>query len=167
MNSKTPKTFVGIIFLGIFILVSLVFGIIFSFNTRIFYKKPDSKKSLMFSKLELADDEQEREKGLMNRENLCADCGMLFVFKDQSIRTFWMKNTYISLDIIFLDKTGKIVKIHNKTKPFQTSEVYSSIFPSQYVLEVNAGFSKNNDLKVSDDLDIPELKKQSIDFENS
>lgn len=97
--------------------------------------------------LEVASTEQEQAMGLMFRESMEADKGMLFTYKDEDFRTFWMMNTYISLDIIFLDKDKKVVSISENTKTRQTDELYYSTAPAKYVIELNAGTSKALDLK--------------------
>ena len=90
--------------------------------------------------VEIVDDEYHRAKGLMFRENLADNQGMLFIFEKESPRYFWMKNTTLSLDIIFIDASLMIVKIHNNTTPL-SEERYASEKPAQYVVEVRAGFT--------------------------
>jgi uncharacterized membrane protein (UPF0127 family) len=90
--------------------------------------------------VELARTEPEREKGLMYREHLAPDAGMLFLFERSSVQTFWMKNTLIPLDMIFISPDYKIVGIVNDAEP-QTLSVRSVGEPSQYVLEIGAGLS--------------------------
>jgi hypothetical protein len=90
----------------------------------------------------------------MNRQTLCEKCGMLFIFDEQKPLSFWMKNTKIPLDIVFMDKDGKIVQIHQNTTPYQTTPVYNSVSPSQYVLETNAFYTKNNNISTGDIIDI-------------
>jgi uncharacterized membrane protein (UPF0127 family) len=90
--------------------------------------------------VELARTEPEREKGLMYREHLAPDAGMLFLFERSSVQTFWMKNTFIPLDMIFISSEHKIVGIVNDAEP-QTLNVRSVGEPSQYVLEIGAGLS--------------------------
>jgi hypothetical protein len=65
--------------------------------------------TLELSKVEIADTVAKQQMGLMNREELCQDCGILFVFEKPQNLVFWMKNTYISLDIIFIDANGEIL----------------------------------------------------------
>lgn len=98
-------------------------------------------------RVELANTAAEREQGLMNREFLPENAGMLFVFPSESIRTFWMKDTPISLDIIFLDSQRRVVDIKEQTIPNQTQQLYTSAAPAQYVLEVNAGWVDKASLK--------------------
>jgi uncharacterized membrane protein (UPF0127 family) len=104
--------------------------------------------------LEIAKTTQERSIGLMNRDSLCDTCGMLFVFDSSAIQSFWMKNTKIPLDMVFLDETGKVVTIHQKTTPFQESPSYQSTKPAKYVLEVNSGWSQQFSLATGDSFDV-------------
>lgn len=110
--------------------------------------------NLPLSKLEIADTDLLRTQGLMFREELCYSCGMLFVFEDEQVRNFWMKDTRVSLDIIFIKKDGTVINIAEKTKPEQTAETYQSKEAAQYVLEVNAGWSNSNSLKAGSKLKI-------------
>lgn len=91
--------------------------------------------------VEVAENDYERAKGLMYREDLPENQGMLFIFNEAKERNFWMKNTPVSLDIIFVDADLKIIKIHKDTTPFSTTN-YSSHLPAMYVVEVRAGFSE-------------------------
>lgn len=99
---------------------------------------------------EVAETPQSREIGLMNRTSLDKNHGMLFVFEAEDERTFWMKNTFISLDIIFLDKDFKVVYLHTYTQPNQTESLYPSIYPSMYAVEFNAGTALKHNIKVGD-----------------
>lgn len=65
---------------------------------------------------------------------------MIFVFPDEQVRSFWMKNTYIPLDMIFVDAQGQIVSIANGAKPMDETPI-SSIYPAKYVIEVSSGWS--------------------------
>ncbi len=87
---------------------------------------------------EIATTSAQKSKGLMMRDHLGADDAMLFVYPDDRIREFWMKDTRIPLSIAYLDKTGKIVKIADM-HPFDESRT-SSIYPARYALEVNVGW---------------------------
>ncbi len=100
--------------------------------------------------LEVARSSQKQEYGLMNRTNISVNSGMLFIFDDETQRNFWMKNTLISLDIIYLDKNLKVVQLYKSTRPNQTLETYSSKIPSQFTIEVNSGWSENHNLKIGD-----------------
>jgi uncharacterized protein len=91
--------------------------------------------------VEIVDDEYHRARGLMFRENLPDNQGMFFIFDDEAPRYFWMKNTTLSLDIIYLDATHKIIKIYGNTTPL-SEELYPSELPAMYVIEVKAGFTE-------------------------
>ena len=91
--------------------------------------------------VEIADNNETRSKGFMWRENIPDGTGMLFVWKKEVYRNFWMKNTPTSLDILFFDGDGKFLNVVEKTKPFSLDNIQSSE-PSQYVLELMAGSAK-------------------------
>ncbi len=91
--------------------------------------------------VEFALSEVEKAKGLMFRERLGDDEGMLFMWNTSSVRQFWMKNTLINLDILFIDSDYRVVHIEKSAKK-GSSRIFSSIFPVKYVLEINAGQSQ-------------------------
>ncbi len=88
--------------------------------------------------VELARTDAERRQGLMGRSQLDADAGMLFLFPTEHIQTFWMKDTPISLDMIFINAKMEVAGVSKRTRPLDTSSYYVRR-PSRYVLEVNAG----------------------------
>jgi len=88
--------------------------------------------------VEVAATEPQRAKGLMFRDAMAADQGMLFIFDGESERHFWMKNTPLPLDIIFISSTGQIVSIAADTTPY-SEKVIPSHAPAEFVLELNAG----------------------------
>ncbi len=90
--------------------------------------------------VELARTEADRERGLMFRRALGADEGMLFVFPESSDHAFWMKNTLIPLDMIFIAEGGTVVGVVHDAEPM-TTKARSVGAPSRYVLEVNGGWS--------------------------
>ena len=93
--------------------------------------------------VELALTNEERQKGLMGRENLDDGEGMLFVFDDEKKHEFWMKNMIISLDIIWIDSDGKVVHIEKQVPPCEENcIIYSPSAPAKYVLELNSGSAK-------------------------
>jgi uncharacterized membrane protein (UPF0127 family) len=91
--------------------------------------------------VELARTPAERQKGLMYRERLAADAGMLFIFERPDHLSFWMHNTYIPLDMIFISDTLRVVGVVENAEP-RTDAPRAVEGLSQYVLEVNAGFSR-------------------------
>jgi len=91
--------------------------------------------------VEIADTSEKQALGLMYRDSLPADHGMLFVFQDEQPRSFWMKNTRIPLDILFFDKSLKLVSASLDARPCRVRRcpTYPSVLPAMYVLELNAG----------------------------
>lgn len=104
--------------------------------------------------LEVADTEATRAHGLMKRDSLPADRGMIFVFPDAAERTFWMKHTRFPLDIIFVGADGKVVSTATM-KAYDLGKTPSN-GPSKYAIELNAGQVKANGVKPGDQLTIPE-----------
>jgi uncharacterized membrane protein (UPF0127 family) len=89
--------------------------------------------------VELAETDDERSKGLMDRKAMTDEQGMLFIFSAPEEQSFWMKNTYISLDIIYVDENKEIVSIQKYATPL-SEESLPSFKKAMYVVEVNAGF---------------------------
>ncbi len=104
--------------------------------------------------LEVADNEFNQEHGLMQRDSMPDLHGMVFVFPDEAERFFYMKNTRIPLDILFLDHNGKIVSTATMT-PYDLSLVPSNA-PAKYAIELNAGAIKQTGVKVGQTLKIPD-----------
>ena len=110
--------------------------------------------------LEVAADEQSRNDGLMFRDSLGENSGMLFLFPDSAERSFWMKDTYIPLSIAFIDNTGTITVIKDMA-PESLSSVTSET-PAQYALEMPLGwFDKHNLLPGHKVLGIPSLENDA------
>ncbi len=101
--------------------------------------------------VEIARTQEEIAAGLMYRSSLDKNSGMLFVFEDESERVFWMKNTKIPLDMIFISENGTIVNIRHAV-PCTSSEcpLYPSVYPAKYVLEVNGNFAAENGISIGD-----------------
>ena len=97
---------------------------------------------------EVADREAERRQGLMGRDSLPEDHGMLFVYPEQRTLSFWMRNTRIPLDIAFIDQRGTIVDI--QTMEPQTEELHRSREPAMYALEMAAGWFGEHGVEVGD-----------------
>jgi uncharacterized membrane protein (UPF0127 family) len=102
--------------------------------------------------IELATTPEARSCGLSLRDSLPVDRGMLFVYAEPEILTFWMKNTRMPLSIAFIDAAGRVVGIQ-KMNPFPTTTVYASSVPALYALEVNQGWFEENGLGVGDDVE--------------
>ncbi|MEA2098258.1 MAG: DUF192 domain-containing protein [Patescibacteria group bacterium] len=106
-------------------------------------------------KVETAVTAQEQKMGLMNREFLALDSGMLFVFEKEDIHNFWMKNTLIPLDIIWIDKDNKVIFIKENAEPCKTEkcELFEPDKKSKYVLEINGGLAEKIGFKIGDEVE--------------
>lgn len=101
----------------------------------------------------IADDPEEMQTGLMYKTSLAENAGMLFIFPEPDLYEFWMQNTYIPLDIIWLDQNKQIVFIKENAAPCNTNTSCLKIKPAakaSYVLELNAGQVKKQGLKIGD-----------------
>ena len=105
--------------------------------------------------VEIANTPEIRYKGLSNREELCVNCGMLFIFPEKNKQTFVMRNMNFALDIIWVDD-DKIVKINKNALPEGSDPVmrYLSDLPANYVLEVNSGFCEENGIGVGNKINL-------------
>ncbi len=105
-------------------------------------------------KLETAITRREQARGLMGRKNLAENSGMIFIFDGERVRGFWMKNTLIPLDMIFLDENLTVVKIQHARPEAKTPKgdfkTYSSEVPAKFVIEVNRGYSNRTGLEEGD-----------------
>jgi uncharacterized membrane protein (UPF0127 family) len=108
--------------------------------------------------LEIADTDEKRERGLMYRSSMPADHGMIFLFDTADKYSFWMKNTLIPLDIIFLDADGKVIDIEPR-KPLDETGMGPKQ-PAKFVIELNGGTSNTIGLSKGDQIDLPNLLKQ-------
>jgi uncharacterized membrane protein (UPF0127 family) len=137
------------------LLIILAIGIIFSVilfsrqheNTVCFEKK--------CFKVEQALTPEERERGLMQRTSLDENKGMLFVFEQEDIYGFWMKNTYIPLDMIWINEQNEVVFIYKNALPCK--EICDPIVPyfkAKYVLEINANLTDKYDIHIGSDVKI-------------
>ena len=135
---KKPKIIL-IVFVSFFAVVLLWLAIsirIMVINSRLIF-------------VEVAKTQAQRQKGLQNRTSLKKNQGMLFIFPEEGFHSFWMKDTYIPLDIVFIDSDKVIVDIQQMI-PLDTRIRYKPTKPDKYVLEVNAGWMKENNIKVNE-----------------
>ena len=100
-------------------------------------------------KVEIAGDENSREYGLMFRKHMADDHGMIFDFPDVQPRSFWMKNTLIPLDMLFVGADGRIVSIAKQAKPLDETAV-GSYFPARAVIEINGGLAEKLGIQAGD-----------------
>lgn len=101
-------------------------------------------------RVEVADDPESRARGLMHREEMDGDRGMLFVFERSELRAFWMRNTLIPLSIAYIDENLRILEIHDMI-PLSETPVPSR-FPAQFALELNQGEFERRGIAVGDRL---------------
>ena len=134
-------------------LLSLV--ILFFFNTEVAASKEVNIEKLL-SNMEIADNYSKRKKGLMYRDNIEKDFGMLFIWDKEEIQCMWMKNTSIPLSIAFIEEGGVILDIYN-LYPFSTLSVCSSD-KVKYALEVNRGWFKKKAINRGDTLISSQIK---------
>ena len=99
--------------------------------------------------IEIADTPQAKERGLMYRFYMPENMGMLFVYSEEQHLGYWMKNTHISLDILYADKDFRILRIYENTTP-ESEETLPSGEKAKYVIEVNGGFVSRHGLKAGD-----------------
>jgi uncharacterized membrane protein (UPF0127 family) len=103
-------------------------------------------------RVEVAVTPEEHARGLMYRSQLATDAGMVFVFEEPSIQRFWMKNTLIPLDMIFIGKDRRIVGVVENAAP-QTETERMVGAPSQYVLEIGGGLSARLGIRAGEPVD--------------
>jgi uncharacterized membrane protein (UPF0127 family) len=119
------------------------------------------KRELAFQ-VEVADTPAKRELGLQYRRDLGADRGMIFLFPRESHHSFWMKNTPIPLDMIFINRDRKIVGIVERAVPFSTDS-RSVPAASQFVLEINGGLAGRYGVKVGDSISFQGLAPEKVE----
>lgn len=129
-------------------------------------KWPVEIGGMLFGNMETALSDEARTRGLMFRESLADDGGMIFLFRKAEVHSFWMRNTRIPLDILFLDEDGRITAIH--TMPVEAPQAtgesdeqycarlpgYSSLKPAIAAIELNAGMAATLNLKPGDKVEI-------------
>ena len=111
-----------------------------------------SQKPQRFS-VEVAKSDREQAKGLMFRQHLPQNEGMLFVYAPARPVSMWMKNTYISLDMLFINTDGEIMQIYENTIPMSL-DLLSSQYNTAYVLEINAGLVNQHEIKVGQRIEL-------------
>lgn len=128
----------------------LLLGAVFIYVEKIFV--PQACFGAGCLRVELAKTEAQRAKGLMFRSSLREDQGMLFVFPRDDYWGFWMKNTLIPLDIIWLDKDRRVVDRVENAQPFPGVQppTFRPVYPAKYAVEASAGFVKKNNVKIKD-----------------
>ncbi len=124
----------------------------------LFFYKNNKIDKISTINIEFSKTESEIMQGLMWRKKMKENNGMIFIFQKEKELSFWMKNTIIHLDIIFINSEKKIVKIHKNTRPY-SEENYNSLMPAKYVVEVVAGYTENHNIKEGDYIDFKRKHK--------
>jgi uncharacterized membrane protein (UPF0127 family) len=175
-NSKTPRyIFLGVLILVIGYLIYVLFikkeepvapvvikppvqqtpqimDTAFTKEGELTFLKKGSKKVLHKIGIEVSDEDRERAQGLMYRSQMGDNEGMIFIFPISEPQSFWMKNTKIPLDIIYVNEKNEIVKIYKMTKPFNTTSLPSGK-NAMYVVEINGGLSDKLGISEGDIID--------------
>ncbi|SMQ63419.1 hypothetical protein SAMN06295905_0812 [Devosia lucknowensis] len=107
--------------------------------------------------VELVDTPESRAQGLMYRQELADDAGMLFDFKEERPVSFWMRNTYIPLDMIFIEADGTVLNVHVNARPHDTTSIPSA-GPVQFVLEIPGGRSVELGIEAGDQVSHSRIK---------
>jgi len=154
-----------LILVGVFLLIFLFFSVyLILTNTNLIFKDDQTSQNIsnvcFFEQnktcfnVEVVQTINERQKGLMFRENLDNNSGMLFIFPESNKHGFWMKNTLIPLDIIWIDQNKTVVYIKENIIPckvdYKDCPIYYPQKEALYVLEVNFGKVKENNLSVGE-----------------
>ena len=115
--------------------------------------KQDFSKMIVNGKeinLEVVKTLEDKRKGLSGRDSLDIDVGMLFLFEDSAIRSFWMKEMNFPIDILWIDENREIVGIEESVSPNSFPQKFLSPKPVPFVVEVNGGWSREHKIKVGD-----------------
>jgi uncharacterized protein len=130
-------------------IVVVVLAVLAAFALFLFLNRP-KKIALDFQVLEKAVTLSKRQKGLSNRQDMCDQCGMLFIFPSKAKQTFWMKETYVDIDILFLSSDLKVVTHIISPKKDNTELVYESKEEVDLVLEIPSKEAKKLEIKEGD-----------------
>tara|TARA_B100000614_G_scaffold230551_1_gene223899 strand:+ start:254 stop:703 length:450 start_codon:yes stop_codon:yes gene_type:complete len=138
----------------IFVQKSLKFFLVFFISSNTF-SADEIKINNLLSNIEVASNPNDRRKGLMFRKSLPEDHGMFFVWEYRKRQCMWMRNTYIPLNVAYIDTKGKILEIYEML-PLSEDSICSKK-RVKYALEVNLDWFKRNNLQVGDQIDITEI----------
>nr|WP_299343819.1 DUF192 domain-containing protein [Allomuricauda sp.] len=124
----------------------------FSKEGELTISRPQTDSTLVKLDIEIAETDYETQTGLMYRDSMDDNQGMLFIFSDNEMRSFYMKNTEIPLDIIYINEKLEIVSFQKNASPLDETGLPSQ-FPAKYVLEINAGLSDKWGIATGDKID--------------
>ena len=124
-------------------LISVSLGKVYAKSNQLIFDQivcsiQSNKYKYQYLFLDVADTEKKRSHGLMHRENIKSNSGMLFIWKDIKNRNFWMKNTHFNLDLFFLDNQGKIIEIFKNARAFDETNIKSQN-KVNFVVELKSG----------------------------
>lgn len=105
--------------------------------------------------IEVADTSEERSKGLSGRESLSKNRGLLFIYPEPDFYGIWMKDMKFSIDVIWFDENYRVIDIVQGVRPESFPKTFKPPAPAKYVLEVNAGFTSEYEIKIGDTLRSP------------
>ncbi len=145
MAPKSIRLKIWIPVLFLFVLSLVLLSARFSFSRVCFGKA--------CLRVELAKTKAQHERGLMYRKSMSEDRGMLFIFPESNFWSFWMKNTNIPLDIIWLDEDRKVIDMVKGARPvkIENPPSFTPVSQARYALEVNAGFAEKNNIEIGDE----------------
>lgn len=157
-----------VIFAYIGLIIVVILLAIFRNNIVGIFRVNQSSSSVIINnnifKISIADEASEREIGLSNRDSLPQDEGMLFVFDTKDYFPFWMKDTKIPLDIIFIDDVSIVYIFENAQPPDPTQlkselPLYTPDKKANYVLEINGGLARRYNIKVGDKVEFKNIRQ--------
>lgn len=155
-NMSKPKILVTQIMMGVIILSLL--AIVWSIREKSLrpIKMVEVRLNEQVFHLEVALNDAQRRRGLMGRTSVAGNGGMLFVFPDEQVRTFWMRNCLVPLDVVFINDERRITAIHTMAVPKSGGKLvkYSSIAPVRFAIELAGGRAGEIALKAGQTLDI-------------
>lgn len=140
------------------IFLIIIFFFIFLGIYILYWPIPLSKKEVIIKNkkftLEIAKTISQKTKGLSSRTSLCDNCGMIFVYKNEGFYPFWMKDTLIPLDMIWINNNNEIVSVYTAipeiNKPLTQLTIYRNNKPAKNIIELNAGEADKLGLKIGD-----------------
>jgi hypothetical protein len=116
-----------------------------------FYNQPKACFKQSCINLELTKTQEKRTQGLMYKTELKNNLGILFIYEEEGLYNIWMKNTLIPLDIIWIDQNFQIKQIEKANLcEIEECKTYNALYPTKYIIEVNQGFTIENNIKVGD-----------------
>lgn len=113
--------------------------------------------------VEIADDEAERAEGLMHRDSMASSAGMLFVYARPQTLSFWMRNTLIELDMLFIDAQGVVQHIHHRAQPLDETPIFGGQNLT-HVLEINGGMAERLGIRVGSVVQHPSFEQETAAF---